>query len=376
MASVVTLAEAERRLPRQKLRERVLKEAENRPGVYRFTGPRGEVLYVGKSVQVRSRLLSYFRSSVPSKQSGLLRVAAGVEWEYVPNEFEALLRELRLIRAFRPRFNRRHRGERRFAWIRFSGSAAPRLVATRRPNPSGGTHFGPFPAPSHLPRLLRDLSVSVGLRDCPDHTPIHYADQEDLFAPAHSPGCPRAELGTCPAPCASRCSFAQYQERVEEARRFLDGETDAPLTRLVSRIAEAADSKEYEIAASLRDREARLRTLRDEVVLFRDFLAGLTFLYRVPSEPDGPDTGYVVSEGRVLSSFRIPPDPESRGFLQDRIRSILTDRFLPPVHDQAESREEVFLVVRWFRWNPEERMRTVPFEEILAAPGPGHPAAR
>ena len=140
-------ATTELKLPSQRLRETVGRTAENRPGIYRFTGPRGEILYVGKSVRVRSRLLSYFRSDVPSKQSELLRVAAGVEWEYVPNEFEALLREFRQIRSFRPRFNRRHRSERRFAWIRLTEEAAPRLVATRRRTSSQGQYFGPFPAP-------------------------------------------------------------------------------------------------------------------------------------------------------------------------------------------------------------------------------------
>ena len=75
------------KLPSQRLREQVSLMAENRPGIYRFTGPRGEVLYVGKSVRIRSRLLSYFRSDVSSKQSELLRVAKGIEWEYLPNEF-------------------------------------------------------------------------------------------------------------------------------------------------------------------------------------------------------------------------------------------------------------------------------------------------
>ncbi len=89
-----------RHFPSQRLREQVSSDAENRPGTYRFTGPKGEVLYVGKSVRIRSRLLSYFRSDVPSKQSELLRVATGVEWEYAPNEFEAVLREFHQIRTF------------------------------------------------------------------------------------------------------------------------------------------------------------------------------------------------------------------------------------------------------------------------------------
>ena len=343
--------------------------AENRPGIYRFTGPRGEVLYVGKSVRIRSRLLSYFRSDVSSKQSELLRVAKGIEWEYLPNEFEALLREFRQIRAFRPRFNRRHRGERRFAWIRLTGGAAPRLVATRRPIPSRCRLFRPFPAPPRLPALLQELSVSVGLRDCALETPMHFADQADLFSPHRRPKCSRAELGTCPAPCAARCSAAEYADNVCEATRFLDGETDAPLDRLRSRMEEAAAAREFELAARLRDRERRLRVLRDDVVLFRDFLAGLTFLYRVPSEPTGPDRGYVLSGGRVLFSFSFTSDPDFLPELRDRVTAVLSQQMPTSYGTDVGIREEIFLVARWFRWKPHERDRAIPFKRLEALAG-------
>ena len=321
---------------------------------------------MGKSVRVRSRLLSYFRSDVPSKQSELLRVSTDVEWEYVPNEFEALLREFRQIRAFRPRFNRRHRGERRFAWVKLTGGPAPRLIATRRPAPSHGRHFGPFPAPPRLPSLLRQLSVSVGLRDCPAGTPMHFSDQSDLFSEHREPKCSRAELGTCEGPCAGRCSEAEYGDTVLEATRFLDGETDAPLDRLQDRMTEAAGAMDYELAARLRDRKERLRALRHEIVLFRDYLAGLSFLYRVPTEPDGSDQGYALSGGRVLCSFRFDCSPDHLRAVRDHVRTALRQSRPTPDGMDAETREEIFLVARWFRWKPEERARSIPFQQFLA----------
>lgn len=356
----------ERRLPSQRLREEVGRDAENRPGIYRFKGPRDEVIYVGKSVRVRSRLLSYFRAGIPSKQSELLRVAAGIEWEYVANEFEALLREFRQIRSFRPRFNRRHRYERRFAWIRLTDEAAPRLVAARRPTARPGRYFGPFPAPSGLPSLLRSLAVSVGLRDCQRGTPLHFSDQIELFSGERTPGCLRADLGTCLGPCAGRCSTSAYAARVEETTRFLNGETDAPLDRILDRTAVAADEREYEFAAQLRDREAQLRRLRDEVVLFRDFLAGLSFVYLIPSVRPGADVAYVISGGVVLLSFPLPSRQESLDAAKARVRMALSRPRTPSDDLDAELREERFLVARWFRWKPEERQRGISFERFLS----------
>ena len=339
---------------------RVRADAENRPGVYRFTGARGEVLYVGKSVRIRSRLLSYFRPDAPSKVAELLRVAAAVHWDYVPNEFEAVLRELKQIRAFRPTFNRHHRIERRFAWIRVTNEPAPRLVAARRRSARGETVFGPFPAPPGLPALLRELAVATGVRDCAAGTRMFFSDQGDLFGSARVPSCARGDLGTCPAPCAERCTRAQYHEGVTRATRLLSGEDDTPLVALRQRMDEAASRHEFERAAHYRDRAARFQGLRDEIMLFKQALASLSFVYRLPSTPPGDERGYVIHRGRVVWSFSLSPDPTAQ--LEERLRSVLSESSAENMDDSA--REEAFLVARWFRLKPEELTRTVRFDEV------------
>jgi excinuclease ABC subunit C len=355
---------------RHGLRERVREEAENRPGIYRFTGPRRELLYVGKSVRVRTRLLSYFRAR-EGKPRELLRVASGVEWEYVPNEFEALLREFRLIRAFRPRFNVVHRRHRRYAWIRVTREAAPRLMATRSPRPDGVRFLGPFPATRSLPRTLQELSALVGLRDCPRSTPIHFADQLDLLATPRAPLCPRAELGSCPAPCAAGCSRSAYLEGVERALAFLEGRSDLPLDRLRERMERAADRLGFETAARLRDREARLRELRDRVVASRREFRELTFVYPVPGAGTEPRRLYLLREGRVSLTLDEPAldDPGGRDAAAEALRAGMA-KAAPTAEQLSESeREELFLVARWFRTHPEERARGVPVESYLSEPG-------
>src|ERR1051325_3898232 len=88
------------------MRERVKADAADKPGVYRMIAAGGEVVYVGKSKRLRTRLLSYFRAAFPEdKGARLLREAGSIEWEYTPSEFSALLLELRHIKSHRPRFN-------------------------------------------------------------------------------------------------------------------------------------------------------------------------------------------------------------------------------------------------------------------------------
>ena len=88
------------------MRAHVRDTAADRPAVYRMIASDGEIVYVGKSKQLRSRLLSYFRCAFPEEKGArILRDADRIEWEYVPSEFAALLEELRLIKRYRPRFN-------------------------------------------------------------------------------------------------------------------------------------------------------------------------------------------------------------------------------------------------------------------------------
>src|SRR5438477_251550 len=111
------------------LRALVRVGAAERPGVYRMIGADGDVIYVGKSKRVRSRLLSYFRDSYPAdKGARILREAALIEWDYVPSEFGALLHELRLIKRLRPRFNvaLKHDAE-HWVFVRVTRGAAPKL---------------------------------------------------------------------------------------------------------------------------------------------------------------------------------------------------------------------------------------------------------
>lgn len=336
----------------RRLRDRA-SEARNDPGVYRFTGVRGEVLYVGKSVALRRRLLSYFRPAGRSKEWELVRVAAGVEWEYLPNELEALLREYRLIRTFRPRFNSRHRRLRRYAWIRLTPGPLPRLRATRTPVPDGSRYFGPFPAPAGLPDLLGELERTVGLDAGIPGTAGAFSGQLDLLA---------GERGT------GGLAEERVRARAAAVVRFLEARDDGPLEEIRRRITSAARNHRYELAARLRDREMRLRALRDEVAAFRDALGKLSCIYRPPGSDaagDGQTRGYLLSQGRVVLRFPCPSVGIPAEGIGEHIRALASASPLPPDALGATEREEAFVVTRWFRANPGSWEHTLPVERFL-----------
>lgn len=345
--------------PPAALREQVRQSARNRPGTYRMVAEDGEVLYVGKSKAVRTRLLSYFRAREGEKAHRLVREAAHVEFHYEPNEFAALLRELEQIKRYRPRYNVRYRRDALYSFLKLTGGAAPRLFVVRQVADDSATYFGPIRGGKRIVEGVRELNDVMGLRDCAQPTPIHFADQADLFAIDRTPRCHRFELSLCAGPCAGGCSQDEYLRIVELARAFLNGDGDEPLRRLEERMTRAVGRLQFEHAASIRDRAQRLEDLRDEFTRLREALESLTFRYVVPGT-DGDDRVYLVRRGTVRSEV---PAPRTRS---DRRK---LDRIAEEVYATPESSgtmvsrrkvEEILLLAHWFRTRPAELKRTLP----------------
>ena len=344
------------------LREQVRASARNLPGVYRMLGERGEIIYIGKSKQVRTRLLSYFRAKSGEKALRVIGEARALEWEYEPSEFAALLRELALIKRFRPRLNVQHKRDGRYSFLKLSGGAAPKLFVVSSVADDAATYFGPFRGGKRIAEAVRQLNDVLGLRDCSLGTPMHFADQQDLFALDRPPLCHRFELHLCAGPCAAQCTRAEYRARVQLARAFLAGDADEPLAWLNERMLSAAEQWQFEHAASLRNRIRRLEQLRDEFGRLREALDHLSFCYTVPGH-DGDDRVYLIRRGTVRAAVPAPRTPVER----KKLRRLAKEIFGTPEPTGAlvakHQVDEILLLSRWFRSHPDERARTARFEQ-------------
>lgn len=350
--------------PTSPLRAHVVQNAEDRPGVYRMLGPEGELLYVGKSIRVRTRLLSYFRADPGEKAGKLIRDTRDITWEYVPNEFSALIREMRLIKRWRPRYNVEHKRKRSFAFIKVTREPAARILPVTRVLPDGATYFGPFPRPRFLAMTLRELCHALGLRDCPANVPMVFGDQLEIFNRGRTPRCLRAETGSCLGPCCGGCDTGAYSARVETARRFLEGKTREPLRLLKEEMRQAAEALEYEYAAMIRDRLARMEALQNQLVGFRGRVEGLSFVYRIPGFK-GADRMYLIRKGLVEEEFSNPRGRRNRERASRKVEEVYAR---PPVQVGALTQEaaaEILLVARWFRLRQEELSRALPPEKWL-----------
>lgn len=345
------------------------------PGVYRMTSADGEVIYVGKSKALRTRLLSYFRAQFPrDKGARILREAATLEWEVLPNEFAALLRELRLIKQLRPRYNvSMKRDARHHAFVRVSSGPAPRFHVVRAAGTDEtGIYYGPFRGALQLEGALRELNDVLGLRDCRLDQPIFFADQPDLLPlPTRTPGCIRHEIGRCLGPCIGAVREDEYLARFRTAREFLEGAHDTPLAPLRAQMEASSEALDFERAGVMRDKIQRLEALREQFARLRFALETLSFVYtvRAPGDARASDRAYVIRRGRVRLEAAAPRTAEERRALHTQILQTMTEASVRregtvPGHEV----DEVLLIASWFRKRPDELEQTAPLPEQLGPP--------
>ena len=352
------------------MQARVRAELRDRPGVYRMLSPDGEIIYVGKSKKLRTRLLGYFRAEFPlEKGARIIREAGEIAWDYQPSEFAALLEELRLIKRHRPRFNvMMKRDARHYAFIRISSGPAPKFTVVRSAgNDNHGTYFGPFHGAYQLEEALRELNDVLGLRDCRTDLPMHFADQTEMpVAPPRTPGCIRFEIGKCLGPCVAGTTQRQYRARFKLARDFLDGAHDAPIETLRTAMETSSDALEFERAAQLRDKIARLESLREQFARLRFAVESLSFVYTVPGYGD-EHRAYVIRRGRVHADLPAPTTAADERALALRAAEIFAPSERLSATVPAHEVDELLLLSSWFRKFPAEHDRTTPAKNFPRA---------
>lgn len=226
-------------------RKRVLADGlPHRPGVYLFRGPAGEVLYVGTAVDLRRRVSQYFTGADPrGRMKEMVTLAGTVDHVECAHALEAGVRELRMLAAHAPPYNRRSRFPQRWWWVVLSDEAFPRLVVVRAPRHDRA--IGPFRSRTDAADTARLLARFTGIRTCT--TRLGRSGR-------HGPACAEVEVSPCPA---TRDVIAtQYAEAVQRAAALIDGADSSALDAAVRQIGALAEHRHFESAARLRDHTA------------------------------------------------------------------------------------------------------------------------
>ncbi|MDP9065390.1 MAG: excinuclease ABC subunit UvrC [Pseudomonadota bacterium] len=229
-----------------------------RPGVYRMLAADGEVLYVGKARNLRSRVGSYFQpSNVHPKIQALVAKTARMEVTIANSDTEALLLEFNLIKRYRPRFNVVLRDDKSFPFVHLeTAHEFPRLSFYRGSRKEPGRFFGPYPSAGAVRETLQQLQKLFRLRNCDD----------SYFANRSRP-CLQYQIQRCTAPCVDLISRDSYARDAEAATKVLEGRDDEVQQELGRRMEAAAARLDFEDAARVRDQLANLKVIQSQQIV-------------------------------------------------------------------------------------------------------------
>jgi excinuclease ABC subunit C len=222
-----------------------LKTLTTQPGVYRMIDAAGDVIYVGKAINLKARVASYTRANGHSNRIARM-IAATVTMEFVTvaTEAEALLLEANLIKRFRPRYNVVMRDNKSFPYILIRrDTASPQILKHRGARTSKGDYFGPFASANAVNRTVNMLQRAFLLRSCSD----------SVFDSRTRP-CLLHQIKRCAAPCTNEISPEAYATLVDEAVQFLRGDSQSVRGMYQNLMHHAAENLDFEGAAVFRNR--------------------------------------------------------------------------------------------------------------------------
>ncbi|SBS77984.1 conserved hypothetical protein [uncultured Mycobacterium sp.] len=305
----------------------------HRPGVYLFRGPTGEVLYIGTATDLRRRVNQYFTGADPrGRMKEMVGLATKVDHVECAHPLEAGVRELRLLAAHAPPYNRRSRFPHRWWWVALTDEAFPRLSVVREPRHDHA--IGPFRSRADAADTADLLARFTGVRTCTARI---------ARTGEHGPKCPEREVSGCPAPRG--IAGADYAAAPLRAAALIGGLDNSALCAAIDQVGELAGRARFESAARLRDhiaaavdvlwRGQRLRALAavDELVAAAPDGAGGWQLAVVRS-------GQLAAAG--VAPRRVPPMPVIEA-LQACAQAILPR----PAPLGGALVEETSLIARW-----------------------------
>ena len=237
------------------IREKV-KLLPRQPGIYQFLDAEGKIIYIGKAIDLRSRVSSYFGSGsgMSGKTMKLVRTIMDLRTILVATEFDALLLENSLIKQHQPKYNVALKDDKSYPWIRITNERFPRVEGMRNPVHDGSEYFGPYASGKVMHTVLHLIRKLYRLRTC------HLDLSKKNVEAGKFKVCLEYHIGNCKGPCVGNYGEAEHDTAINEIRQIVRGRARGVLKMLNDAMLEHAGKLEFEQAESRRRNSCTVST--------------------------------------------------------------------------------------------------------------------
>ncbi|MGQ9684121.1 MAG: excinuclease ABC subunit UvrC [Anaerolineae bacterium] len=317
-----------------------------KPGVYLLKDVTGRIIYVGKAINLRNRVRSYFHASYSygDKAQHLAAEVADLDFIIAGSELEALILECNLIKKHRPRYNVRLKDDKRYPYIKISMEEPyPRLSMTRRMLNDGGRYFGPYTNVKAVHTTLELVRKVFPYVTCKREITGH--DKRS---------CLYYHIGRCPGPCIGAISQGEYRRLVEQIALFLEGRQDQVLRDLRARMTAAAEALDFERAATLRDQIAAVEAVIERQRVVSTSLTDQDVIAFAREDGQACVQVFFVRDGKLIGReyFVLTGihDEDARAIMASFVKQFYDEAAYVPPEILMQSRVDEWLVIEeWLR---------------------------
>jgi len=270
----------------------ILDSLPNKPGCYLMKDEAGRVIYIGKAVNLRQRVRSYFHASANHERRirKLVSHIHDIEWIVVGSELEALILEMNLIKKHRPHYNVRLKDDKRYPYIKVHwANPFPTVTVTRQMEQDGARYYGPYTSVWAVHQTL-DLLRRI--------FPFLTCDRE--ITGKDERACLYYDIKLCSAPCIGKIDQASYRRMIGDLCQFLEGRTENIVSRLRAEMEKASEEMQYEQAASLRDQIRAIEAVVERQKIISNDYIDSDVLALARSDGDAVAQVFFIRGGKLI----------------------------------------------------------------------------
>ncbi len=280
--------------------ETKIKNLPNNPGVYQFKNDKGKVIYVGKAINLKNRVRSYFLAGNQSaKTVALVSKTHDLELIATDNEIEALVLENNLIKELKPRYNVNLRDDKSYPFIKVTDEPFPRIYPTRRLVRDGSKYFGPYTSVQSMKASLRMINQLFKIRSCKLIINQEAIDKKKFKV------CLDYHIKKCDGPCEGLISEKDYGDMVGEVVKALKGKTDDLIDDLNVKMKHLVDTLEFEKAAELRDRLEQLKIISSKQKIVSDDFEDRDIISLAYEAKDSACSVFNIRNGKLVGKKQL-----------------------------------------------------------------------